>query len=67
MALGLFDRPLKADTMIRFPELYKSTQSRSDFNIKVFWAWIANSVVHSILLYYIVNGILSHGNFVHKN
>lgn len=60
MALGLFDRPLKAATMLNFPELYKSTQSRSDFNIKVFWAWIANSVVHSILLYYIVYGILSH-------
>ena len=61
MALGLFDRPLQASTMLCFPEIYKSAQSRSDFNIKVFWAWIGNSVFHSILLYYIVYGTLSHG------
>lgn len=35
MALGLFDRPLKADTMLRFPELYKMTQKKTEFNITV--------------------------------
>lgn len=35
MALGLFDRPLKADTMLRFPELYKQSQNKSDFNTNV--------------------------------
>ena len=61
MALGLFERPLQAATMLRFPELYKSSQNRSEFNIKIFWAWIGNSVIHSILLYYIVYGTLTHG------
>ena len=36
MALGLFDRPTRANTMLRFPELYKITQSKTDFNMK---AW----------------------------
>ena len=35
LVLGLFDRPTKADTMLRFPELYKITQSKADFNMKV--------------------------------
>lgn len=35
LALGLFDRPTKVDTMLRFPELYKITQSKSDFNMMV--------------------------------
>ena len=36
LALGLFDRPTKADTMLRFPELYKITQNKTDFNMKVY-------------------------------
>lgn len=35
MALGLFDRPTKASTMLEFPELYKLTADRSDFNMIV--------------------------------
>lgn len=35
MALGLFDRPSMASTMIKFPELYKICQDKTDFNIKV--------------------------------
>jgi len=35
LALGLFDRPTKSDTMLRFPELYKITQNKTDFNMKV--------------------------------
>ena len=61
MALGLFDRPLKAQTMLKYPQLYKNSQSESDFNIKVFWTWIFNAVLHSILLYYVCFGALKHG------
>lgn len=60
LALGLFDRPTKADTMLRFPELYKITQSKSDFNMKVFWTWIFNSFLHSIMIYFSCYGALRH-------
>jgi phospholipid-transporting ATPase len=62
MALGLFDRPSKASTMLRFPELYKITQNKSDFNITVFWTWMVNAFIHSIVLYFVCYGALSHGN-----
>lgn len=35
MALGLLDRCCSAETMTRFPAIYKMSQNRSDFNIKV--------------------------------
>lgn len=35
MVLGLLDRSCSAETMMRFPAIYKMSQSRSDFNIKV--------------------------------
>jgi phospholipid-transporting ATPase len=60
LALGLFDRPLQASTMLKNPKLYHLTQSKSDFNMKIFWAWFLNSLLHSILLYYICFGALQH-------
>jgi hypothetical protein len=35
MALGLLDRCCSAKTIMRFPAIYKMSQNRSDFNIKV--------------------------------
>ena len=56
MALGLFDRPCKAKTMLNFPELYKMSQNKGEFNIKVFGRWIFNSFLHSIVLYFVCFG-----------
>jgi len=53
LAMGLFDRVCSADAMMSFPLLYKSSQLGSAFNRKVFWLWIANSMFHSILLYWL--------------
>ena len=53
LALGLFDRYCSADSMLRFPALYKSSQSSRNFNVKVFWLWIINSIFHSILLFWL--------------
>jgi hypothetical protein len=35
MALGLLDRCCNAETMMKYPAIYKVSQDRSDFNIKV--------------------------------
>ncbi len=35
MILGLFDRSLPAQTLIRFPELYKMQINKNEFNMKV--------------------------------
>ncbi|XP_045203321.2 probable phospholipid-transporting ATPase IA isoform X3 [Mercenaria mercenaria] len=52
LAMGLFDRYCSAESRIKFPELYKSSQNAQQFNVKVFWMWIANSIFHSILLFW---------------
>ncbi|CAF1402273.1 unnamed protein product [Rotaria magnacalcarata] len=60
MALGLLDRCCSAETMMRFPAMYKMSQNRSDFNIKVFWTWCLNAVYHSIILYFMSYAMLRH-------
>lgn len=60
MALGLLDRCCSAETMMRFPAIYKMSQNRSDFNIKVFWTWCLNAVYHSIILYFMSYAMLRH-------
>ncbi|KAL3880445.1 hypothetical protein ACJMK2_032682, partial [Sinanodonta woodiana] len=52
LALGLFDRYCSAESRLKFPELYKSSQNAEQFNSKVFWMWIFNSIFHSILLFW---------------
>ncbi|XP_052793334.1 probable phospholipid-transporting ATPase IA isoform X2 [Mya arenaria] len=52
LAMGLFDRYCNAENRLRFPELYKYSQNAQQFNVKVFWMWIANAIYHSILLFW---------------
>ena len=35
IAIGLFDRPTKASTMTRYPELYSVESKKKDFNMIV--------------------------------
>ncbi|CAF1163949.1 unnamed protein product, partial [Rotaria sordida] len=60
MALGLLDRSCSAETMMHFPAIYKMSQNRSDFNIKIFWTWCLNAVYHSIVLYFMSYFMLRH-------
>ncbi|XP_028136313.2 probable phospholipid-transporting ATPase IA isoform X2 [Diabrotica virgifera virgifera] len=53
LAMGLFDKPCSSDKMMQFPKLYKPSQSGELFNIKVFWVWIINGMVHSALLFWL--------------
>ena len=60
LAIGLFDRICSAESMMRFPALYKSSQQAELFNVKVFWMWIFNSIFHSILLFWLPVLALNH-------
>ena len=53
IAMGLFDQHCTAETRMKYPSLYQATQNSSHFNDKTFWIWIANSILHSILLYWL--------------
>ncbi|XP_046487089.1 probable phospholipid-transporting ATPase IA isoform X4 [Neodiprion pinetum] len=54
LAMGLFDKVCAAETHLAHPRLYHPPNSMdSMFNIKVFWMWIINALVHSVLLYWL--------------
>jgi phospholipid-transporting ATPase len=53
IAIGLFDQNCNAHTRMENPGLYKTSQNSELFNNKVFWIWIANATLHSIILYWL--------------
>ena len=52
-AMGLFDKVCSAETMLKYPALYKPSQNAKLFNVKVFWVWIINALIHSIMLFWL--------------
>uniref|UniRef100_A0A915KTV2 P-type ATPase C-terminal domain-containing protein n=1 Tax=Romanomermis culicivorax TaxID=13658 RepID=A0A915KTV2_ROMCU len=53
LAIGLFDRTASAETMIKYPSLYKLSQNRDAFSVKLFWLYVSNAIYHSILLFWL--------------
>ncbi|XP_022807594.1 phospholipid-transporting ATPase IA-like [Stylophora pistillata] len=60
LAIGLFDRTVTSESMLKYPKLYKESQNAEIYNTKVFWMWIAASVYHSLLLFYLPCFMLRH-------
>lgn len=52
LAIGLFDRLCSAEVIMKNPTLYKDSQQGLFFNVKVFWVWIGNSILHSVILFW---------------
>uniref|UniRef100_A0A1A9V9K6 Phospholipid-transporting ATPase n=1 Tax=Glossina austeni TaxID=7395 RepID=A0A1A9V9K6_GLOAU len=52
MAIGIFEKVCSAETMLKYPLLYKPSQNAKLFNVKVFWVWIMNALLHSIILFW---------------
>ncbi|KHJ46745.1 phospholipid-translocating P-type ATPase, flippase [Trichuris suis] len=52
LAIGLFDRTASASTMVKYPTLYKLSQNKESFNVKVFWMWMVNAMYHSVILFW---------------
>ncbi|GAB0091473.1 Phospholipid-transporting ATPase [Sergentomyia squamirostris] len=50
-AMGIFDKVCSAEIMIKYPALYTS-QNAQLLNVRIFWVWIGNAVLHSIFLYW---------------
>ncbi|XP_014280434.1 probable phospholipid-transporting ATPase IA isoform X2 [Halyomorpha halys] len=51
LAIGLFDKVCSSDTMLRYPKLYGHRDD--SFGVNIFWLWIGNALVHSILLFWL--------------
>jgi len=61
VALGLFDKNCTAKTREMYPSLYHSSQKSEMFNHREFWKWIANSIFHSIILFWLPMFSMKHG------
>ncbi|RWS16411.1 putative phospholipid-transporting ATPase IA-like protein [Dinothrombium tinctorium] len=51
LAIGIFDRQCSAETMMKYPALYKS--NNQNFNVRLFWIWIGFAILHSLLLFWL--------------
>lgn len=52
-AIGLFDKICSPEIMLRHPALYIPSQQGLLFNVRVFWVWAVNALLHSILLFWL--------------
>ncbi|XP_049864853.1 probable phospholipid-transporting ATPase IA isoform X2 [Pectinophora gossypiella] len=59
-AIGLFDKLCSPEIMLRHPILYLPSQQGLLFNVRVFWVWAVNSLLHSILLFWLPVLLTSH-------
>ncbi|XP_037297496.1 probable phospholipid-transporting ATPase IA isoform X3 [Manduca sexta] len=59
-AIGLFDKLCSPEIMLRHPVLYIPSQQGLLFNVRVFWVWAVNSLLHSVLLFWLPMLLASH-------
>ncbi|XP_072942053.1 probable phospholipid-transporting ATPase IA isoform X3 [Epargyreus clarus] len=52
-AIGLFDKLCSPEIMLRHPVLYIPSQQGLLFNVRVFWVWAVNALLHSVLLFWL--------------
>ncbi|KAL7747076.1 hypothetical protein RI367_007572 [Sorochytrium milnesiophthora] len=52
LALGIFEKVLDESYLLGYPALYRIHQSGNMFDIRTFWTWLLNAVVHSLLIFY---------------
>ncbi|XP_060800774.1 probable phospholipid-transporting ATPase IA isoform X1 [Amyelois transitella] len=59
-AIGLFDKLCSSEIMLRHPVLYVPSQQGLLFNVRVFWVWAVNALLHSVLLFWLPMLLVSH-------
>ncbi|XP_071371262.1 probable phospholipid-transporting ATPase IA isoform X2 [Centroberyx affinis] len=61
LALGIFERCCRKETMLKYPELYKTSQNAQGFNTKVFWLHCLIGLFHSAILFWLPLLAFKHG------
>ncbi|XP_044154614.1 phospholipid-transporting ATPase IA isoform X1 [Bufo gargarizans] len=62
LTLGIFERSCRKENMLKYPELYKTSQKALNFNTKVFWVHCLNGLFHSTILFWFPLKALQHDN-----
>uniref|UniRef100_A0AAR2JKG0 Phospholipid-transporting ATPase n=1 Tax=Pygocentrus nattereri TaxID=42514 RepID=A0AAR2JKG0_PYGNA len=65
LTLGIFERSCRKENMLKYPELYKTSQNAMGFNTKVFWAHCLNGLFHSVILFWFPLKAFQHGERTH--
>ncbi|ORY37234.1 phospholipid-translocating P-type ATPase [Rhizoclosmatium globosum] len=52
VALGIFDQYVNSRMLIKYPQLYRLGQRSEFYNNKTFIFWVANSFLHSFMIYW---------------
>uniref|UniRef100_A0A8C4W694 Phospholipid-transporting ATPase n=1 Tax=Gopherus evgoodei TaxID=1825980 RepID=A0A8C4W694_9SAUR len=64
LTLGIFERSCQKENMLKYPELYKTSQNALDFNTKVFWVHCLNGLFHSVILFWFPLKAFHYGNHI---
>ncbi|KAJ3022211.1 hypothetical protein HKX48_006733 [Thoreauomyces humboldtii] len=67
IAIGIFDQYIFSRNLERYPQLYRLGQTNEFYNNTIFWGWIVNSFIHSMLLYYMMSAIYGEGVMLGSN
>jgi phospholipid-transporting ATPase len=64
IAIGVFDQYVSARTLDKYPEMYRVGQNDYFYNHKVFIGFFINSIIHSVLLFWLWAHILGSGDIL---
>jgi phospholipid-transporting ATPase len=59
LAIGLFEKNVRAEMRMKFPRLY--VENQASFSMTIFMMWVAVGLVQSVILYVMCSAIVSHG------
>ncbi|KAI2602203.1 phospholipid-translocating P-type ATPase [Hypoxylon sp. NC1633] len=65
--LGIFDKDLRAETLLAVPELYAFGQRSEAFNFKKYLAWMFTGAVDTVVIYMMVWGFFKDILFTENN
>jgi phospholipid-transporting ATPase len=59
IAMGIFERKCSQEIRMKFPMLYMPAED--SFGLKTFFIWVGNSVLHSIMLFWLTSHLVGDG------
>eukprot|EP00162_Nutomonas_longa_P013083 comp21406_c0_seq1/m.46247 comp21406_c0_seq1/g.46247 ORF comp21406_c0_seq1/g.46247 comp21406_c0_seq1/m.46247 type:complete len:404 (-) comp21406_c0_seq1:23-1234(-) len=64
LVYAVTDQDVSAQMSLDYPALYELGQQNKFFNTRIFWQWCFNAIFHSLILFLVPMGMMSHGNFM---
>eukprot|EP01133_Synstelium_polycarpum_P011475 gene11475-13378_t len=58
---AIMDQDVSPSSSMKYPQLYKSGQKDSEFNLKILWIWLSEAWVHSVVIFFGVFGFYRTG------